>query len=144
MATKYKTARQLCINEDVYKALIWFKNQVKAGKLRHVKDWASRSDNAKYTKLPFNMDTWGQADTLPTKKGAKYCGSVHCIGGWLETKMNRALSPKEDRHLGGLFYPHAVSDWGRITPKSAVKVIEHYLKNGVIDWWNAAPELWKD
>jgi hypothetical protein len=133
MMVKYLTARKLGINQDTYNGLIWFVKQVKAGKLVHKKNWQDDVENSR--KLPFNMEIWGPYDSFAFDPKAKtYCGSVHCIGGWINVYNNKDMPFRDEKRLDNLFYPKGINDWYKLTPKAAGKVAEHFLKTGVIDW----------
>jgi hypothetical protein len=104
----------------------------------------------------FDMRHWwlSNDDTLfPREKGRHHpCGTIGCIGGWtnfLATAKDEHVIHAEDRAeewLGlnertanALFYPHVDGDnhrmrWGQITPTMAVKVIDHLIATGRVDW----------
>lgn len=76
------------------------------------------------------------------------CGTVACIGGWMALAMNKVPTTyvseqSEQDGLYNLFYPRSLRDnghdlhWSLITPKHAVKVIDHFLATGKADWVKA-------
>jgi hypothetical protein len=104
----------------------------------------------------FNMGDWhGTMASSPVAKARRtikkkhYCGTVACIGGWTELLFAAPAASgwyghKAPSLLGlsqedaqELFYPHALEDsleWNQITNAQAVRVIDHFLATGKVDW----------
>lgn len=91
-----------------------------SGEYRHVKNIDTAKPN---DKLGFNMYRWMDEYN---------CGSVGCIGGWLETKANISVSNENDQ-FKDLFMPADIGDWDKITPTKAAKAIDNFL-NGKEPW----------
>jgi hypothetical protein len=78
-----------------------------------------KRERAASGKRLFNMGLWA---------GRAECGTVCCIGGWLETEMGRRLTESEERTCDALFYP----GWGmnHISPEQAADAIQRFLNGG--------------
>lgn len=104
----------------------------------------------------FNMALWaaerdGDDDVAPVRLKHD-CGTCGCIGGWTDaifrtprSKMGaesagRALGLTEDQ-AQALFFPWGFpwgvndgDDWENIKPAHAVRVLDHLLATGEVDW----------
>ena len=116
------------------RAFIWVRDQLRDGKLKYLPmSKINGGTNGIKSRLKsvfryFNMEMWA------TKK-EKHCGSVCCIGGWVEAKLQRPLRASLLFDARTLFHPHDTgTDWDKITPKRAARAIENYLKNGTPRW----------
>lgn len=117
------------------------------GRLQFVRDFIASipEDN-------FNMRWWGLdgpvaratyagPDTCPREERLHPCGTVACIGGWAMKLWNdEGDSPASILKLDpvtakSLFHPrYDGRSWGSYTNADAVKVIDHYLETGRVDW----------
>lgn len=92
----------------------------------------------------FNMDDPG----VSTDAYRGECGSAACIGGWARAlfavhtlslhRVGDVLGLRDDQS-SDLFYPYGreMSDGRspfRAAPRHAVRVLDHYLATGKIDW----------
>lgn len=129
-----KTAEELGIAQDVYEALIGVADELEAGKLRHVSLEASNEGHKEPPIGPdlFNMGQWGYE-----------CGTAHCIGGWVQRRVDRAgfdHNCEGSPALHDLFYPESWCglpdpvQYNDITAAQAVEAIRKYLDTGVADW----------
>lgn len=100
----------------------------------------------------FNMATWGGLQTniyaqLVDQFQLKHdCGTCGCIGGWAQALLSKKGEPEEfePRDLLGLtsdeaeelFYPRLPNDrlWNSVTIPEAVKVLDHLIETGKVDW----------
>jgi hypothetical protein len=120
------------------KAFRWVRDQLRAGKFKHVKD-TNDIEIGKVsiqTRLAniiryFNMSNWAG-------KKENNCGTVCCIGGWVEAKIGKPLRPSLLGNANDLFHPYEIDYWDNITPKQAARAIDRYLKDGDADHaWSA-------
>lgn len=134
-----KTAADLGIAQEVYDALLSVATDLETGKLKHVDIAEAR--HAGTHGNAFNMVEWHYQSRPGTS-----CGTVCCIGGWVDLKLGYVPDQHHDDFCGGgtvddesdpledLFCPHDVEDWNSITPSQAASAIRHYLQTGAIDW----------
>jgi hypothetical protein len=131
-----KTAKELGIYAFTRKGLIQILGDIKAGRVIHTK-WISQgweeypSKTVPDDKIGLNMKRWGYKD-VPA------CGSVHCIGGLLESRDQyytgkRAPTKKGRLALDNLFGPD-IGNWNAITVPHVSRAIQKYLNTGVVDW----------
>lgn len=141
------TPSDLGISPAVHDALLWVREELASGRLRHVAD-----DSI----LPgFNMNIWGS----PTD-----CQTPHCIGGWanhrlftlgskddINTYCQWAADLKEAPPLHILFYPFHNEDcdgldmsYDDITAKQALAALDNYLTTGHANWRKALTDNLED
>lgn len=134
--TKFLTAKQLGITPKTRSAMIWLLKQMEKGRVEHhtAPEW--HEEFLTLQTMPFNMSTWGDRTRKDKLTPAKYCGTVHCIGGWIEFKNRRKMPAADDDKLVDLFCPINVGlrSWANITVKQAQRTIKHYLTTGEINW----------
>lgn len=99
-------------------------------------------------KRKFHMGYWSlegflvsAEDDLEDRHG---CGTIACIGGWTEMVLNTDVARDAlgltGREAQKLFYPFGIdteswgSEWQNVKPRHAVKVLDHLLETGKIDW----------
>lgn len=101
-----------------------------------------RDTIARLPKRKFNMGLW--------EKHTPSCGTVACIGGWIQTLFTdgtREIGSIEAGKLIGIDYDQATSlfypetDNGdltdlawKATPAQAVRVLDHLKETGKVDW----------
>ena len=136
LARNYKTAAELGIPNEVYEALFEVRDRLDRGELVH---WHPQDpDNFRNPTVPngFNMATWTNESE---------CGTVGCIGGWVELISGAHIMFDMDSELTRLLYPlddkTAVSSrflridvYKTITPPQAVLAINNYLSTGKAQW----------
>ncbi len=105
-------------------ALIKVRDGLRNGKFAH----RNNPYDGRASKKPlFNMGTVG----LFQKRD---CGSVGCIGGWVNQELGRRDCGFAYLKANALCYPSEVWDWERITPSQAAKAIDNFLKDGNPRW----------
>lgn len=138
----FKTAKELDINPEMRKALIWVLRQMEAGRFTH-----TREPYLSPEKTGFNMN-------VVAKKGKEeyHCNTTACIAGWAAIHMLDIQPIKGKYHfgrrqlgkikrifnstcsnppLGGLFHYRAPKkSMGETTPKQAAVGLRRYLKTG--------------
>ena len=94
-ANKFLTARKLRISSKCRDGLIRLEADLRSGKIKHVKSnlYAHVHPSSRKYGKRFNMAVWGSLD----------CGTVHCIGGFLDAWG--ALSVTDHDRLRALFLP---------------------------------------
>lgn len=125
----YLSADELGITEDQRDALLWVRNRLEAGTIHHV-----GARRLVIGERNFNMRVW-RRDGL--------CGSVMCIGGWMET---RGVFSKDDNRdctypdvLDPLFKPNMSEDlWSRLTTSQTVRAIDYWLRGYGESCWAKA------
>lgn len=157
----HKTAEQLNITQSTVDALIWVRDNLRAGKIEHSQDaYYDRKAKGRY----FNMNV--------AVSTGRSCGTVGCIGGWAAlyllsperpgSVINRDAKIAVDyfvasgdaeiftaddslnyitRQCGSrrnpmfeLFYPRNIRRWDYITPLQAADAIDVFLNTGSIVW----------
>jgi len=140
MSKKFKTAEQLGLRKDHYCALVKALDSLQKGTIRHVRNPKHLMGDGSTVKVDrFNMSYW---------RTEAACGTVGCIGGTAEVvgglkmwSLSECAGAMGDTSgLYNLFYPHELDtpdgddDWGKITPKHAVKALQNYLTSGKPKW----------
>src|ERR1051326_1795257 len=128
LANVFKTAAQLGIGENDYKALVTVLYMLEEGKLQHVDifqlDRAAKLDNG------FNMATWGP-------KAGCNCNTVGCIGLWAE-RFGATLLGLRNSALDDLFVPQGINGpllpYSSITTVEAAQALRNYLTLGHACW----------
>ena len=101
----------------------------------------------------FNMDywcedisAWDQADLMEETGGRPQCGTIACIGGWADVlagvRRNEGTTVQTGERLGldqwrahDLFHPGPLQvPWGTIPVARAVRVLDHLIETGEVDW----------
>lgn len=105
------------ISKAEFEALDWVMRELESGRIED----APKFENVR---AGFNMRMW-QVHT--------WCGAVHCIGGWAQTRHETiSLSKPETSELfapfGGLSNAQLNSKrWASITPAQAVRALRNFL-----------------
>lgn len=118
-----KTPRELGITIKERNGLVKVRDGLANGEYRHVKfdSLGTAKDNGQPL---FHMNHW---------RATHYdCGTVGCIGGWLETITKTNIEEGES-DFKDLFYPYDLGNWDKITPAKAAKAIDNFL-NGKQPW----------
>lgn len=81
------------------------------------------------------------------------CGTCACIGGWTMALLGEGKITMSSEAAGALlglgkneatclFYPAYIAnrEWGKITPEQGVRVLDHLLETGKVDWSVAVSE----
>lgn len=136
---KYLSAKELGISVNARAALMKTCVYLENGKIKYKTKFKwERADNdhSRGSGMFFNMDIW--SDTPD-------CGTVGCIGGWMEHfgwRMYGESSERDNNVLAALFYHYPINrdgDEAHITGKQAARVARHFLKTGKIDWDKRRP-----
>jgi hypothetical protein len=117
------TSFELGIPHLQYTSLIWVRDELEQGKLKHLKL------HEEFKGRNFNMGLW--------ICHASPCDTIACIGGWMEMRMREVLGRKDVEvettgALHSLFYPPC--NWNNITTQEAVRAIDNYLETGHPKW----------
>lgn len=133
------SAEQLGISENEYEALLWVRNELATGRLKHMETSyegvygsgiygsgiSLKGLSPSSRKQGFNMSEWR-------------CGTTCCIGGWMEYRMDHRIDEEiMPDNLLNVFYPDigaCVSFYDAITPAQAVAAIDNYFKHGEPRW----------
>lgn len=116
MEQGYKSHTDLNIPEQLWLGLVWMKGMLEDGKIKY-------SDKIAAGELQyFNMNAWD-------------CGTIGCIGGWVESKFNCKVNDEivYNQKLSLLFFPD-VDGYATITTKQAAMAIDSYLRMGDPQW----------
>lgn len=111
------------ITEREKDALISVRDGLRSRKFVHRDPYDERPSK----KPVFNMGTVGLFQS-------RDCGSIGCIGGWVNQELRRHNSDFDFLKAPALCYPIEVKDWERITPGQAAKAIDNFLKDGNPRW----------
>jgi len=117
-------AATLGILEDVRSALITLRGRLERGEIVH--------DNTERPRELVDYD----APLCAINMAVWHCGSVGCIGGWIEA-MTGLSEPKmlTTPQLNDLCYPRGLCCfWSDITPEQIAHAINNYLTTGNPDW----------
>lgn len=123
----HATAEELGITQNVLDALLWVRNGLASGELVYDPSIKGPMKNG------FNMAVWDHP---------KYaCGTVRCIGGWMEARLRGGISiyeedcrcMKQTLSLISLFCPNCTRNWSIITPGQAVRAIDNFTTNSPRD-----------
>ena len=111
---------RLGLTKEVLDALLWVRDALDSGKLRHERDGGD-----------FNMRHWLRV--------CSDCGTACCIGGWIEIHTETEFSHHSDtERLQDLFFPGYASDdtydLRVITPQQAVRAIDNFIATGDPNW----------
>lgn len=133
-----KTADELDLRPEEFDALVWVRDQLRAGNLVHVK-------RSEHHKAGFNMERCLNVSS---------CSTVGCIGGWAWFRMNANeigdslsdsqwndmicwLARNEEWRPGlhRLFYPDIRwGDYAALQPDLCLQALENYLESGRPNW----------
>ena len=135
LARSFMTHKELKITAPQHAALIKVLHMLERGELKHV---IGSDPNYQPTDVGFNMEYWQGAYS---EDGELRCGTVCCIGGWVETISRVRLDGAVDRQDGlfRLFYPgydlepHLV-EYSTITVEQAAHALSNYLTTGEPCW----------
>ena len=118
----FKTAAELKITEVAFEALVTVLGMLERGEIE-----------AAY----FDMQEWWQPGR---DRRGRYCGSVGCIGGWMDFVAVRAghnvgeLQPSwKNVDLHELCHPMTLDAWFA-TPGQAAVAVRNYLTSGDAQW----------
>jgi len=117
-----KTARRLKITSAELEALLWVRDELASGRIKH-----EPTDRKQLCKLAlgapsaFNMSFFR-------------CGTAACVGGWMKHKLGDDVVFSAP--FMNLFYPLSwpTGSLEDIQPKHAVRAIDSFLKNGYPKW----------
>jgi len=121
-----KTAKELDLTEHQYQALIQLREGLCRGEFVH-----RRNKKEPISGKMFNMSVWKND-----------CGTLCCIGGWVETLTGEDFNPQKSPEIHELTHPGAVSktvsvsnhSWRNITEKQAAAAITNFLEEGHAHW----------
>lgn len=125
MPKEFRTPGQLGVTQEQFCALMKVAEGLQSGRLKHHK----RGDAVKGEM--FDMATWQYQGN---------CGSVCCIGGWVDTYLGRPQNIQAGSGICDLFYPKIIGgihEWSRITPEQAARAITNWARTGDPNWKRA-------
>lgn len=136
--------QQLNITPLEYEALASIRDQLSTGQISYysMKELVEGKYDENRPDRLFNMDAFTSVvyaagtDLNVEGDSGKWCGTAHCIGGWIKEILNipdlDGLSLALRREL---FYPDIDRDlWYHITPAQAVAAIDNFLSTGNPKW----------
>lgn len=115
---------------DVRQGLETIRDMLRAGKLPHISHYNERQPEGEEGPW-FNMTCWVRG---------LGCGTVYCMGGYLEKLLARDINKDmdEDEGLEGLFHP-SIGNWNNISCEEAAQAIDNYLETGEAQWETVKP-----
>lgn len=125
-----KTYVDLAIPEIMYNALVEVLRRLEMGKLSHAR-YIERNgvETSELMIGNFNMRTWGDTNS---------CGTVACIGGWVELiggfKFGDGNGARTTIDLYELFFPPSMCNYNDITTQQAARATRNYLEDGNAKW----------
>lgn len=116
----YMTAEALGIDPNEHQALVAVLGKLERGELRYAPMMEETTDEFGDA-CGFNMAEW-------------HCGTVHCIGGWVEKILGHSRNEYQyPINLYKLYYPETMLYYG-ITSGQAAQALRNYLTYGAADW----------
>jgi hypothetical protein len=145
------TARQLNVTEKERDALIWLREELRSGRIRHGERGGFDID------IPCGIVVDDNDDI---------CDTVACIGGWMwihmhginPTAAGKWLISREQEMAASeyvtrygikhsllhLFYPPLTADYDSVTPQQAADAIDNFLHCGDPEWEHVLKEQRRD
>lgn len=126
----YLTAAELGITEAEREALIWVREELASGRIKH--ETLNVAGDRYTPKTAFNMNR-------------DECGSAVCICGWMRVRLGRYIPvgfSGENKTFAALFLPRSAYafgiDWDDLTPAQAVRAIDFWATGHQADCWALA------
>jgi hypothetical protein len=127
LAQNFKSPNELGLTSDEFGAAVKVLNMLERGELVHLPKGLCDPRAAEVR--GFYMRGWAGY------KERDECGTVCCIGGWMEVVLREPLSKECHRRFHDLFYPDGYyGDSERYTVEAAAQAMRAKLTTGIADW----------
>lgn len=124
-----KTSEELGIVHEVHTALVDILRMMDTGELNHVEVRMTGTGEVIVGEGGnFNMQVWS-------------CGTVGCIGGWVDKLTGNSASEDIPRELNNLYYPPSRFIYQNITVAQAAAALRNYLNEGAPQWERVMGEV---